>query len=141
MEAENEGKTLEFLDIKVTNNGEGKYEFDVFRKKAITNVQVKPTSSHDPKILEGIFKGFVHRAHKICSKKHLKNELEFLVNVFLENGYEEKVLRKLVKDVGTKINRTTGEDEATEDTIRLKKVYRKLDIRLRSRQTPICRQF
>ena len=141
METENEGKTLPFLDIKVINNGDGKYEFDLFRKTAITNVQVKPTSSHDPKILEGIFKGFVHRAHKICSEKHLKGELEFLTNVFMENGYEEKTLRQIVKDVATKINRDNApqSDEPTEETnlptvtlpwipgvsTKLKKVYRK----------------
>ena len=55
IERENEDKVLEFLDIKVINNGIGKYEFDIFRKKAIINVQVKPEFSHDPRILRGIF--------------------------------------------------------------------------------------
>ena len=48
MEIENEGKILDFLEIKTINSGKGKYEFDIHRKKAITNVQVKPISSHDP---------------------------------------------------------------------------------------------
>ena len=54
MEEENENKELEFLDTKIINNGDGKYEFKVFRKEAITNVQVKPTSAHDPNFLNGI---------------------------------------------------------------------------------------
>ena len=56
VEKENAGKELQFLDIKITNNRIGKYEFDVFRKEAITNVQIKPTSSHDPQVLNGVLK-------------------------------------------------------------------------------------
>ena len=67
METESTNKELAFLEIRTINNGQGKYEFDVYRKKAITNVQVKPDSSHDPRVLKGIFKGFVYRALKICS--------------------------------------------------------------------------
>ena len=58
MECEDSEKTLNFLDVSVMNRNE-KYEFNVYRKKVITNVQVKPTSCHDPKILDGIFIGFV----------------------------------------------------------------------------------
>ena len=58
MEIENERKELPVIGINVKNEGEGKYEFEVHRKKAITNIQVKPHSDHDPKILRGIFKGF-----------------------------------------------------------------------------------
>ena len=104
MEVESGEKRLEFLDISVKNNKNGSYDFNVFRKKAITNVQVKPSSSHDPKILQGIFKGFVHRAHKICSEHHLNDELEFLIKVFMENGYEEATLKKLCNEVKAKIN-------------------------------------
>ena len=108
------------------------------------------SSSHDPKILEGIFKGFIHRAHKICSGKHLNNELEFLVNVFIENGYKESVLRKLVKDVGEKINRAPGGEKTTEETTlptitlpwipgispKLRKVYRKAGYKVAFKANP-----
>ena len=33
IERENEEKELHFLDMKVMNKGNGKYEFDIFRKK------------------------------------------------------------------------------------------------------------
>ena len=39
METEDKDKNLEFLDIRIMNSGNGKYEFDIHRKKAITNVQ------------------------------------------------------------------------------------------------------
>ena len=38
MEAENPGKSLQFLDLKITNT-EGEYTFSIHRKNAITNVQ------------------------------------------------------------------------------------------------------
>ena len=116
MEVEKEGKTLEYLDVKTTNNNEGKYDFEVFRKKAITNIQIKPSSSHDPKILHGIFKGFVHRAHKLCSEHYLKDEVEFLVNVFTENGYNETTLRKLSDEVKNKIQRPPDSESTEEAT-------------------------
>ena len=137
---ENENKVLEFLDVKIINNGTGKYEFDIHRKDAITNVQVKPHSSHDPNILQGIFKGFVHRAMAICSEIHLDDELNFLKGVFKENGYEEADLCKIIEEVKTKLNRprvniTTNNEADQKQTIslpwipgvsqKLRKVYKK----------------
>ena len=86
----------------MTNNGTAKYEFDVYRKDAITNVQVKPRSCHNPRILQGIFKGFVHCAMIICSDKYIKNELAFLKNIFVENGYKENVIRKIIEEATSK---------------------------------------
>ena len=77
METESTNKELSFLEIRTINNGQGRYEFNVYRKKAITNVQVKPDSSHDPRVLKGIFKGFVYRALKICSNKFFEKEIYF----------------------------------------------------------------
>ena len=101
---EKENKELDFLDIKIINNCEGKYEFNIHRKDAITNVQVKPNSSHDPNILKGIFKGFVHRAITICSEKYINDELNFLKCVFVENGYKENDLCKVIEEVRRKLS-------------------------------------
>ena len=88
---------LNFLDVNIKNNGQGKYEFAIHRKNAITNVQIKPSSCHDPKVLKGVFKGFIDRAFNICSQQHVEQELEFLVNVFAENGYSKLMLMDIVK--------------------------------------------
>ena len=101
MECEDSEKTLNFLDVSVMNRNE-KYEFNVYRKKAITNVQVKPTSCHDPKILDGIFIGFVNRAYAICDDKYIEKELQFLINVFAENGYDINRLKSLIEKFNQK---------------------------------------
>ena len=52
IDIENNKKESNYLEIKTMNKGTGKYEF-----------QVKPNSSHDQEILQGIFKGFFKRAN------------------------------------------------------------------------------
>ena len=99
IEYENENKTLNFLDLSIINTKNGKYDFNIYRKEAITNVQIKTTSSHNPKILEGVFKGFIHRAFNLCSQNYIEQEIEFLVKVFVENGYERKELMKIINEM------------------------------------------
>ena len=42
IEVENEDKGLASMNVKSTNNRHGSHEFRVYRKKAITNLQVNP---------------------------------------------------------------------------------------------------
>ena len=102
IEREDENKCLNFLAVKVMNNQSGNYEFDIYRKNAITNIQIKPSSEHDPKVLDGIFKGFVHRALTLCSKRFVEQELQFLIETFTENGYNENKLRCMVSEMKRK---------------------------------------
>ena len=72
------------MDIIITNNTiNSKYEFKVHRKKAITNINIKPTSYIDPNTMKRVFKGFLHRAHSICCEKHIKEEENFSVEIFV----------------------------------------------------------
>ena len=123
METESANKDMAFLEIRTINNGQGKYEFDVYRKKAITNVQVKPNSSHDPQVLKGIFKGFVYRALKICSENFLEKEIGFLIEVFTENGYQRSSLKKMADEVIRRYTsaHTPGSDTTSETTEEPKK--------------------
>ena len=93
-EYEDNNKQLNFLDCTIINTRNGRYETKVFRKNAITNVQIKSDSHHDDNIKYGIFKGFLHRARAVCTEKYLENEIQFLINVFVENGYDKKTLEK-----------------------------------------------
>ena len=97
MEVENPDKSLNYLDLKITNF-EGEYQFKIHRKNAITNVQVKSNSGHDPKILRGIFTGFLHRAYNVCSAQYLQEEIDFLIDNFVDNGYDRNKLLKIASD-------------------------------------------
>ena len=135
IEKENSEKELNFLDINVKNNKTGSYDFKVHRKSAITNVQVKKTSSHDPHVIKGIFKGFVHRAFNICSEKYVTEELKFLTEMFIENGYEKSYLEAIIEEVKTKSINKSNDDKPYIPTIslpwipglspKLRKIYKK----------------
>ena len=86
VEFEDRKHLLNFLEINITNNTTNKkHEFKVRRKDAITNVHIKSNSCTDPSITKSIFKGFLHRTHTICSEKYIKEERQFLVDMFAEN--------------------------------------------------------
>ena len=74
IEYENENKSLNFLDINITNTINNKYEFKVHRKNVISNIHIKPTSCIDPNIIRSVFKGFLRIAHWTCSKNISKEK-------------------------------------------------------------------
>ena len=92
IEYENDHKELNFLDATVKNNLNQSYDFAVYRKPIITNVQIKPHSNIFPKKAMRVFKGFLSRATDIFSENYLAQEIEFLINVFAENGHSITVL-------------------------------------------------
>ena len=110
MDAEDADKTLQFLDLKIKNT-EGKYVTSIFRKNAITNVQVKPHSGHDPKILKGIFTGFLHRAYAICQPTQREEEIEFLIRCFTENGYDNNELKRIAERYHQKMTSPPNNNE------------------------------
>ena len=91
-------RKLNFLDVTIINTGAGKYEFKIHRKNAITNVQIKPHWYVNPALIRDIFKGFVSRAKKLCSEKYLDDELNFLVNMFVENGHDWNHLYSTIRE-------------------------------------------
>ena len=107
-EYENENKELNYLDIKIINTQKGKYDFNIYRKDAITNIQIKPESCHDDKVKYGVFKGFIARAKSICSPKYIDQEINFLTNVFVENGYDRKHLERIIVQSNQKRSKLTS---------------------------------
>ena len=93
-------------------------------KKAITHIHIKPTSCIDPNIIKRVFKGFLHRAHSICSEKYIKEEEEFLIDMFIENGYNKQLLKNLVIKYNNKKNNKNNHENNTEnrDSRNLKKL-------------------
>ena len=49
-----------------------------------------------PDTITSIFKEFLARATKICSEKYLREEIEYLTDIFCENGHGRKTLQKII---------------------------------------------
>ena len=110
------------MDVTTWNNLNHSYDFAVYRKPAITNVQIKPHSNICPNIAIGVFKGFLSRALRICSENYLVQEIEFLINVFVENGYRITVLEKVTKEYMNNI--TSAKEKENIDTIKNDKIVK-----------------
>ena len=104
------------MDVTITNNGTDPYDFKIYRKPAITNVQIKSNSNMAPNVSVSVFKGFLSRAYKICSQRYIDEEIQFLIGVFTENGCERKTLEKVRKNYLNELqnppvnSKDTGED-------------------------------
>ena len=44
-----------------------------------------------PNASVSVFKAFLYRAYKICSKCYIDEEIQFLIDVFTGNGYERNI--------------------------------------------------
>ena len=87
-EYEDSNEVLNYLDVSILNNENGKYDFKVHRKDAITNIQIKPDSCHDNKRrLQKLF------AQAICKSYLLKQKLFAPVSISTKKS-ERKLLKK-----------------------------------------------
>ena len=75
---------------------------------------MKPHSCIPPNTITSIFKGFVARATKICSEKYLKAEIEYLTDIFCENGHERKTLQKITNKSEKKTRSTNNNNNSTD---------------------------
>ena len=66
----------------------------------------------------GVFKEFLSRALHICSESYLVQEIEFLINVFVENGHSITVLEKVAKEYMNNI--TSVKEKVNIETIKNK---------------------
>ena len=115
IEYENGNKSLNFLDIDITNTINVRYKFKVHRKKAIPNILIKQTSCIDPNTIKSVFKGFLHRTHSTRSEKHIKEEEKFLINMFVENGHNKRLLKNLVLEYINETNNKNNHENNTKN--------------------------
>ena len=47
---------------------------------------------------KSVFKAFLHQTHTICSEKYIKDETQFLIDMFVENGDKRTFLENLIKN-------------------------------------------
>ena len=110
-EFENENKQLSFLDVTIANTGNNSYDFKIFRKISLTNLQIIPNSNIATHIAMGVFKRFLSRACKICTEKHLQSEIDFLIDILTENGYSRYTLTNIAAEYLRNINKPKSNDQ------------------------------
>ena len=81
------------MGVTKRNNLNHSYDFVVYHKPAITNIQKKMHSNICSNIAMGVFKVFLSRVLHICSEIYLAQEK----NIFAENGHNITGLEKVTK--------------------------------------------
>ena len=93
------------------STGNKSYDFKISRKTSITNVQIKPNSNIGPHIVNGVFKDFLSRAYKVCTEKHLQSEIDFLIDIFTENGHKRNTLINIATEYLRNINKPKSSNQ------------------------------
>ena len=70
-----------------------------------------------PDVSVSVFKGFLSRAYKICSERYTDEEIQFLIDVFTENGYERKTLEKITRNYLKELQNPPGNNNDTSEDI------------------------
>ena len=93
---EEENQSIEFLDVLVQRHDDGSLTTSVHRKPSNTNIGIKPQSYQDPTVVIGAFKGELCRCYWLCtSAKQVKKEIEFVPNLFEDNGHNRQKLKAI----------------------------------------------
>ena len=91
-----EGNKLAIFDIQITRTEEG-YETTVYRKKSASDRYIHYTSSQAWKEKASAIRTLKHRAIDYCSNQTLlADELAYLLEVFIQNGYHEKTVWRIL---------------------------------------------
>ena len=87
------------LDLECNiNRKKKKIEFNVPYKKTNTNITIKKKSNHKESIKRGVIKGYADRARTYCDSEYLENEMNNIIDVFVDNGYSEEEVRLAMKE-------------------------------------------
>ena len=70
--------------------------------------------------VETLQMGFLSRAYKICTEKHLQSEIDFLIDIFTENGHNRNTLTNIATKYLRNINKPKSNDQNNnKNTIKL----------------------
>ena len=59
----------------------------------------------------GVFKGFLSSAYKICTEKHLQREIDFLIEIFTENGNKRNTVTNIATEYLRNINKPKSNNQ------------------------------
>ena len=101
---EKENNSLPFFDVHVEHT-KGSYETKVYRKPKFTCQYLRWESFTPIKRRASLVSTLVHRALKVCSKSKLKEEINRIKEILLDNGYPEDFVRKQISKKITQFSR------------------------------------
>ena len=88
--------SIAFLDCHIKRLDNGKLTTTVYRKPSDTNLVMRPNSCQNPDSVISTFKGFLCRAHRLCSTAELlKQEINCLLDIWEDNSHDRKILQKI----------------------------------------------
>ena len=70
----------------------------ILSKTSYNKHNIKPHSCIPSSIIIRVFKDFLARAAKICSEKYLRREIDYLTARFCKNGFDQKLLQKIISN-------------------------------------------
>jgi hypothetical protein len=93
MDTERDGH-LPFLVIDIYRRPDGSLSHRVYRKPTHTNLYLISNSHHHPSNKQAVLSIFVHKARALCDQDGLHGELVFLGDIFRQNGYTKRQIRR-----------------------------------------------
>ena len=78
---------LPYLDLLLHRQQNGSIKFSVFRKETHTGKYLSYNSYHHESHKRSVITSLVSRAFKLCSSDMLEEELDYIRNGLLRNGY------------------------------------------------------
>jgi hypothetical protein len=106
---EESGGQLPFLDVLLCRREDGTIERRVHRKPTWNGQYIHFYSFVPLKRKRNLIKNLAFRARKICSPDTIEQELCFLRNVFLKNGYPEQFISKNMKEQQARLSVQTAQ--------------------------------
>ena len=91
-----ENNNIAFLDCRIRRLDNGRLTTTVYCKPSDTNLIFNPQSCVHPDSMVGTFKGFLYRAHRICSTPQLlQEEISFLIDIWEDNEHNRRKLKRI----------------------------------------------
>ncbi|XP_065573268.1 uncharacterized protein LOC136035407 [Artemia franciscana] len=94
IELEDSGK-LPFLDVLIIKNIPS-LDFSIYRKPTHNDRYLHFSSNHPPCVKRGVVISLVDRFLKICSRNHVKSELDYVKDILFCNGYPINLIENII---------------------------------------------
>ena len=92
-----ENGSIPFLDVRITKGPDATLSHQVYRKPTHTEQYLHVDPHHHPAQNLGVIKTLATRDLKISNKGHLDQERKHLIQVFKNNGYNEKHIKTILQ--------------------------------------------